>query len=201
MSGVNWLPALRMPFDGLADTLRDCRVNYTDGVVIAVHLAYPGATATDRGKFRYDLPNDMLYAMQEAVDKVTADWQKEKRKVARNVDRRVRADGLAKIRKQRGTRERIKDAAYAVMAEAYAKAAGRVGLANARHVMYVARQLVIERTGGECGKDSASFTQVYLPDYRAEHPDDRYRTVLHIEKEGFLPIPRGPGFKSGSMSP
>ena len=136
------------------------------------------------------------------------------------------------------------------MAEAYAKAAGRVGLANARQVMCVARQLVIERTGGDCWKDSASFTQVYLPDYQAEHPsetadwdvvyddrghlpephtrrrdgmgtlavrdyirrwadpgagerepgfaappgwptrgpDDRYRTVLYIEKEGFLPI-------------
>ncbi len=62
----------------------------------------------------------------------------------------------------------IKDAAWQVMARAYAEAAGREGIAHARQVMYAARPQILELTGKD-RLDDRYFTQTLLPDYIAEH--------------------------------
>jgi DNA topoisomerase VI subunit B len=172
-SGVNWSAALRLPFEGLADALQDGRADLYDPVVIAVHLAYPAAGATDPGKSRYDLPPAIRAALGELIDRVTREWQKEKARAERAAaqDRRLTHDALEDLRRGEVRKEKqlIRDAAYAVMADAYAEAAGSQGVAHARQVMYAARPKVLARTGGKCWKNSEYFTQTLLPDYLAEH--------------------------------
>jgi len=56
------------------------------------------------------------------------------------------------------------------MEAAYQQAAGELGMANARQVMYAARPAVLELTGGKCWKKSDYFTQHLLPDFMEDHP-------------------------------
>ena len=66
----------------------------------------------------------------------------------------------------------IKDAAYNVMERAYMKASASNTLpANARQIMYAARPLVLELTGGKSWKKSSYFTQTLLPNFIDENPD------------------------------
>ena len=55
------------------------------------------------------------------------------------------------------------------MAEAYAHAAGGIGMANARQVMYAARGHILSLTG-RTRFDDAYFTQTLLPDYQRDYP-------------------------------
>jgi hypothetical protein len=65
----------------------------------------------------------------------------------------------------------IKSAAHRVMADAYRKACGDGRYpANARQVMYAARPLILELTGGKIWRTDQYFTQTLLPDYVREHP-------------------------------
>src|SRR5262249_41802341 len=70
-------------------------------------------------------------------------------------------------------RDKIKTVTYAAMARAYMSASASGTLpANARQIMYAARPLVLEATGGKCWRDSSYFTQRLLPDYLREHPNE-----------------------------
>jgi hypothetical protein len=62
-------------------------------------------------------------------------------------------------------------AAYQVMAHAYAHAAGSIGMANARQVMYAARPDILRLTG-RASFDDKYFTQQLLPDYQRSHPEE-----------------------------
>ena len=56
------------------------------------------------------------------------------------------------------------------MPAAYMKASGGGRFfANARQIMYAARPLVLEITGGKCWSDDSYFTQQLLPDYVQKH--------------------------------
>ncbi len=107
-------------------------------------------------------------ALETSVKSVTKDWTKAKR----HADKRDRLherqlDRLARYSR----RPSIKDAAYEVMRDAYQKASANNTLpANARQIMYAARPLVLERTSGECWKDSSYFIQHLLPDFMARYP-------------------------------
>ena len=67
----------------------------------------------------------------------------------------------------------MKDAAYQVMENAYLKASSNGTLpANARQVMYAARGDIIKLTGKEKPwSNSATFTQVHLPNFMEENPE------------------------------
>jgi len=66
----------------------------------------------------------------------------------------------------------IKQAAWRVMPEAYRIASANGALpANARQIMYAARGAILRLTGKDALND-AYFTQVLLPDYIEEHPED-----------------------------
>ncbi len=99
---------------------------------------------------------------------VTKTWTKAKR----HADRQNRLRDRDIDRMARWSRRvTIKDAAYAAMQDAYLKAsAGNTLPANARQIMYAARPLVLEQTGGECWKQSSYFTQHLLPDFMAQYP-------------------------------
>jgi hypothetical protein len=77
------------------------------------------------------------------------------------------------LRYSRPSETSIKEAAFAVMEEAYLKAsAGGTLPANARQIMYAARPLVLARTKGKCWGDSAYFTQTLLPDFVEQHAEE-----------------------------
>jgi hypothetical protein len=84
--------------------------------------------------------------------------------------------GAANKAYRRMTRPRtamsIKDAAYAVMKDAYLKASDNGTLpAKARQIMYAARGDILQLTGKK-KFDDKRFTQELLPDYITEHPEE-----------------------------
>lgn len=103
--------------------------------------------------------------ISSAVGSVAKDWKKAKQKEAR-----VSSRSLGRMRYYAPPRQTVKNAAFQVMREAIAKASGNGRyLANARQIMYAARPMVLEITGGECWKDSAYFTQTILKEYIEYH--------------------------------
>ena len=111
---------------------------------------------------------DIRSALRTSVQSVTKTWTKAKR----HADRQNRLRDRDIDRMARRYRPvTIKSAAYAAMRNAYLKAsAGNTLPANARQIMYAARPLVLEQTGGECWKQSSYFTQHLLPDFMAQYP-------------------------------
>jgi hypothetical protein len=67
---------------------------------------------------------------------------------------------------------RIKEAAWEIMPTAYREVSGPENLpANARQIMYKARPYILRVTGEERLNDK-TFTQHYVPDFVAEHPQE-----------------------------
>jgi hypothetical protein len=106
-------------------------------------------------------------AMVAAIRSVTADWAKQRRSEERHAaNARHRVDRLLR---KRGVS--FREAAFMVMAEAYAKASDGGALpANARQIMYAARPEILEITGKDT-LDDAYFTQRLLPDFIEMYPE------------------------------
>ena len=121
--------------------------------------------------------------LAEGVLAVTKDWAAIKKKE----DRDRRQAEFARERYWRGhsSRVTVKDAAYGAMRDAYAKASGS-GLypANARQIMYSARPAIQEQT--EQALNDVYFTQVLLPDYIREHPDETAGWDVVYDARGHL---------------
>ena len=170
--GVNWAPALNVPFDAITGAMAESLIAPDDPVCLAVHLAYPGARALDRGKTRFEVGHEVEAAVRELVKAVAKGWRRAKAENAKT-QRRVSRERLeVAARGDRDKKSLIKDLAAELMPEAYRIASEGVGLAEARQVMYAARKLIIARTGDPVPwKNSSYFTQKLLPDYMAENPD------------------------------
>jgi hypothetical protein len=128
-----------------------------------------------------------------ALGAVTKTHQQEKRRAIRERRSEFSPSQIARMREreQKKTEEaQIKEAAYAVMKEAYLKASANGTLpANARQVMYAARPLVLALTEGKCWKNSAYFTQRLLPDYLEEHADETATWDVVYDARGHLTEP------------
>jgi hypothetical protein len=130
-------------------------------------------------------------AVRKALTSVTRDFLREKRKAAAAARDYLSSSQIERLQKKRD-KNIIKQAAYEVMKDAYMLASDNGTLpANARQIMYAARPLVLEKTGGKCWKNSDYFTQTLLPDYQADHPEENWNVVYdarghlaepHIEK-------------------
>ncbi len=106
--------------------------------------------------------------LAQGVLYVTKDWTKIKKQEDRDRQQAERS----RDRYVRGHSSRVtaKEAAEAVMQEAYIKASGSGRYpANARQIMYAARPAIQERTGETL--NDVYFTQVLLPDFIREHAD------------------------------
>ena len=108
--------------------------------------------------------SEMQDALASAVRSATSAWKREKRRADK--EDRVRKQSLERLRRYRPPKITIRRAAFEVMEQAYMKASanGRY-YANARQIMYAARPLVLDLTGGEIWQDSNYFTQTLLKDY------------------------------------
>jgi hypothetical protein len=171
IAGLNWSPALGLPFPELWELLGEMRLDQHDPVTLLVHLACPRLVFTDHGKSRVDLTPALREALRKCVRSVAKGWKKEKRQA----DREDRLDEQRLERQRKAKQARllsIKDAAYKVMEEAYLNASGnKAHPANARQVMYSARRQVLELTGGKCWSQSSYFTQTLLPRFIDAHPE------------------------------
>ena len=169
--GVNWSPALTDPVPELPRLLGEARVDSFDPVVVVLHLVCPRVAYTDQGKTTLALPAEIARALRTAVKAVTKPWTHLKRQADR--EHRVRQRELEHwFTRQRQRQLSVKAATARVMEQAYLQASGNGTYpANARQIMYAARPLVLEMTGGTCWKDASYFTQQLLPDFLAAHPD------------------------------
>ena len=146
--GVNSSPALNpdAAFDGWGAALSAAEADDWQPVVVAAHLAMPGVAFADRGKSRAMLPPTVAGKLRELTAKVTAAWTKQVKAEERAAEARERrADALAR-RRPAGC-QTAKDAVYEHLADAYAKAAGGVGMATLRMIYYAVRVPVLAATG------------------------------------------------------
>ena len=168
--GLNWTPTIRQPLVKLAELLGANRVDGLDPVAVVVHLACPRLEFTDRGKSALALSGPVLADLEKGLEAVTKEWKRLKQRKAR--DARVAERDLDELRRAERRREwSRKEAAYAVMAEAYQKASngGRLPV-NARQLMYAVRPGVLALTGGKFWKDSRTFTQDVLQAFMEDYP-------------------------------
>lgn len=149
VAGLNWTPALDVPFVRMSELLGTRRVDPHDPVIVAVHLACPKLAFTDRGKSRIVLPDALNADFEKAFVAVTKEWTKEKSRAARQ--ERLNNRQLEEMRRrQRARQYTLKEAAYEVMVDAYNLASDHGALpANARQVMYKARPGILALTDGK----------------------------------------------------
>ena len=166
--GFNFAPAIGGSPFRLSERLAAAEVDSGDPVTVFAHVACPRLDFLDRGKARVNLPSNVADKLNEMIASVTAKWTKQKRAEIRHAD-------AAERRSERMTKPdkpmSIKEAAWKAMPAAYAKAAGGVGKANPRQIMYAARGSIQQKVGKPLGKNfSKYFTQGLLPDYMDAHP-------------------------------
>jgi DNA topoisomerase VI subunit B len=167
ITGVNWSPGIRDPFQDLKSLLQERYAGPREPVLVFVHLAQPGVRYTDRGKSALALPGVISKAIEDAVSTVTKAWNRQRLAEIRHANR----EDNRRARLVRSRTYSIKDAAWQVMADAYRLAAGSTGKANARQIMYAARPEILRITGKD-KLDDAYFTQTLLPDYIEDHPTE-----------------------------
>ena len=146
VTGCNWTPSLGETFDGLDALLENLKVSDDDAVMVAVHLTYPAAMFTDKGKTELALPRMIALAIEDAVTNVTAAWTKHKKRVERDAAARERSE--AKLA-GKGVKGEVQRAAWAVIPKAYLVVSANNTLpAKARQIMY-ARTSVHSGTDGQ----------------------------------------------------
>ncbi len=206
ITGVNWSPGVNNPFralrhlgDGLDGLLADRWADEDAPVLVAVHLAIPGASYTDRGKTALSVPYGVGEALFDAVTAVTKRW-------ARQMEAEIRDHGRKLRRREAMTaaakpeRVTLKDAAWSVMRAAYmAASAGDTLPANARQIYYAARPAILAMTGKD-RLDDQYFCQTLLPDYLAEHPEETDAWDVVFDARGHLLEPHtGRGVALGTL--
>ncbi len=162
--GINNSIVRTMPSDLIRDVLEDNLVDPYDPVTVAIHIACPGFDYVDRGKSRIDFADDHAGAITQVIEAACKKWKKVKARLRR--EERASERELDRLCKQ--TTVSVKEAAWAVMEQAYLKASGNGAYpANARQVMYAARGKIQELTGKPLSDQY--FTQTLLPDFQAEN--------------------------------
>jgi len=146
---------------------------------------------TEKPKQPRSMADDIINAVREGTKKWTKTVKAEERSPASRSYRRVRM-----------TRERgisIKEAAAQIMEWAYLKASGNGRYpANARQIMYAARDHIQKATGQPL-KDNY-FTQTVLPDFMSENPELTARWDVVYDARGHFKEPHdGQSFGVGTL--
>lgn len=172
--GVNWSPTLLDPFreleheggDSLDQILFEQRAGENEPIVLALHVASPCITYTDKAKTAAVLPDEVSAALAAAVQNVTKAWAKQRKAEERDEAAKLRRlDRLSRRRK-----ETQRDVAFEVIPKAYLHASDNGTLpVTATQNMYAARPEIQERTGKQL--DRQYFNQTLLPDFLSEHKE------------------------------
>ena len=185
MVGINNSPAVNplTTFTGLDGVLSNQEADDFQPVAVVAHLAMPGVAFADRGKARAELPAAVTADLNALVAKVTKPWAKQVKAEQRDADAAERRrDALTRSR--RAARPSITSAVFEVLADAYAKAAGNVGMATQRNVYYVVRVPVLEATG-RAVLNYGTFTAL-LSRYLRENPETTAEWLVAYDDRGEL---------------
>jgi hypothetical protein len=137
-------------------------------------------------------------AIARGLKGVTAAWRKAKQHA--DQEHQMSPAQLERLRHE-VERDEIKEAAYAVMKEAYMQASANGTLpANARQVMYAARPLVLARTNGKCWANCSYFTQTLLPDYLRDHDKTESWDVVYDDRGHFTEPHTGKRIGLGTLA-
>ncbi len=119
------------------------------------------------------------------IQYVTKAWAKQRGREHRQTSAHLRRrDAL-----HRGSKITIKTVAYAYMRDAYVKASSGGTLpAQVRQIMYAARGWILQATG-EDQLDDKYFTQILLPNYMKENPDETADWDVVFDARGNLHEP------------
>src|SRR5271166_378642 len=121
-------------FHSLGSVLTEQRAGPDEPIAFFLHVATPRPTFLDKGKSVVDLPRSVNEAIIAAVESVTKEWAKQRKAEERDKNARLKRNDVLTARSKPMS---IKDAAYAVMAKAYAAASDNGALpANARQIYY-----------------------------------------------------------------
>jgi DNA topoisomerase 6 subunit A-like protein/histidine kinase/DNA gyrase B/HSP90-like ATPase len=162
VEGFNFTPAVGASPFRLEGKLAEQMIGQDDPVIAFAHLVSPRLEFLDRGKAQVALPFAVAAKLRDLVGGVTARWRKQRKAEERHEKARARRLDALIGREPRTT---IKEAAWAVMEEAWRKASDNERLpANARQIMYAARPAILERTGKQTLSDHY-FIQGLLVDY------------------------------------
>jgi len=195
---LNHSVVFQVPADNISLGLTACRVDEDDPVVLLVAATYPKFGFTSQGKNSLTMTSAMQNSMDGLLRKVTSKFTKKKKSDAARKNR----DALTDIQieeemerdRVREEKRQIKAAAYRSMAEAYRRASEPFNWAKARQVMYAARKLVRELTGGKSWKNDNYFTQHLLIDYINEHEDECAGWQVEFDARGHMREPHGGKF-------
>jgi hypothetical protein len=177
--GLNFTPTLDNPFGWLlTSALQDARISSTDPVFMAVHLAFPDLTFTERGKGRAELPAPIADELEELVRLATMEWTAEKEKESRQIRKqqqrqeRAREEQRKRQAKKRKEFSDLKEACFHHMERAYLQASDNGRLpANARQIMYAIRPLVKRDMDGEWYSDDRHFQSTIIRAYFDAYPE------------------------------
>lgn len=178
--GLNWAVPLSNPIGdnqftaakgglvwGLSGLMEHNRISLSvDPVCIVLHLVCPRFDFLDRGKGSVKLPEKFAADVAKAFQETTKEWAAIKK--AQDRDRNQADRRWERLFRGRQSRTSLKAAAAAAIPDAYREAAGRVGVATTRQVMYKARPLIQAATG-ESLRDNY-FNSELLPEYVRDHP-------------------------------
>jgi DNA topoisomerase VI subunit B len=185
--GLNWSPTLKQPFDALSSIFWDNHLERKDPVWIVLNVTCASFQFTDKGKGAIALDPVLEEALEEVLGHVLKDWARVKKRQKRN----ERAAEKAHDESEKASRPKtmkITHAAWSVMEQAFLQASDHGSLpTTARQVMYKARPMILELTGGRFYKNSDSFTQRDLPDFMAAYPElTQGWDVLYDPRGNFL---------------
>ena len=121
-------------------------------------------------------------AIVRDTTKVTKNWTKYK-------ERRIRSYGRATWTPPRIKKVTIKDIAWRVMPDAYAKAAGGIGKCQPRQIFYAARPMILDELDDEKDVSSVYFTQTLLPDFMAAHSSETASWDILWDERGHFAEP------------
>ncbi|WP_158218591.1 ATP-binding protein [Synechococcus sp. 1G10] len=163
--GANNSPLREVPHHLIQSALSDNFADYRDPITVVLHMVCPAFRYTDRGKTLINFTPEQWTAIRTVIDAITKNWKKLKARQRR--DAQSTEKELERLsRQQSGVT--TKEAAWAVMADAYMKASNNNTLpANARQVMYAARGAILNATGKPLS--DTYFTQTLLPDFISEN--------------------------------
>ena len=164
--GINNSIVSVAPSDLIREVLADNLIDSGDPVTVVLHLVCPGFHYVDRGKSRIAFSDEQEQTITTVLTKVCKKWKSVKSRLRR--DQRASQRELERLSQKSTTS--AKEAAWAVMEDAYLKASGNGAYpANARQVMYAARGAIQELTGKPLSDQY--FTQTLLPDFQIENPE------------------------------
>ena len=199
--GLNWSVPLSNPLQdsdlpfaegkvqGLEGLLQRQRIDLDqDPLALILHIATPRFDFLDRGKGSAHLDPLLAEAVAGVVNKVIKEFAAIKKSQDREHHHAARR-AEEQLRRGRVKKVSVKEAAYAVMPQAYLKAsAGGTLPANASQVMYAARPNIIAATG-RSSFAADYFIQTLLPEYQREHPEETKDWDVVYDERGHLSEP------------